>query len=300
VGSHRFIRAPKNVHVSDEVYPPNMNYGHAKILKEYSGYPMDKPVRALIPHGIAFDDELYTGEITSRTKVVLNNLEFRDAPWSDHKVVIPSAFTFMYAKELYGDPNLVRRGTVYFPQHSTSAFHMDVDWWDIYDKLKALPEEFKPITICLYWEDVNRGTLDKYWGGFKTVCNGHVYDQDFYKKLVPMLQGAKYIASNDIGSYTFHATMVGTPFFLLGKEPYFRVKDDPHLRELGFRDTGERSDMHKEHKAYAMALFKDIVNEPTKEQIKLAEYYERASAFKSPEELRKDLEYCEELGPYGN
>lgn len=287
-------------------YHANGNYGHDKLLREYSGY--EKPVKAVIPHGVFYEIDdangrfaIYPGEADSNPKWVLNWPECRDEPWSQHKGVIPSCAPFLYALAMY-DWAPSRRGTLIYPQHNTDAFEMDTDWWDFLEVvINDLPEHMKPVTVVLSWHDIDK---QFHFGTLKVKCLGHVNDQDFHKKQVAMMTGAKYVLSNDIGSYTYYSLMAGCAFSLVSEPPNYRLKADEDLARIWgnadsikslFFDTANKHPDETAQLDYVRSLFPagEFFETPTPEQIAAAEYYTRADCFKGPNQLYDDLVMCE-------
>ena len=147
-----------------ELYWPNSNYGNARTLKTYAGYPLNKPVQAVIPHGVFYEGEAYDerfaifpGEAKAPVPCVLNYPAHRDKPWSEFKEVVPMAAPFVYALQVYPH-NPVRRGSIIMPQHSTTLYDQEFDW-PLFARLcnDQIP---RPRTYLAYWEDLQRGVAD--------------------------------------------------------------------------------------------------------------------------------------------
>ncbi len=295
-----FKRYPMQTGGEMRSYWPNANYGNARALKQWAGYPLTEPVWAVIPHGIFYEDTdmaerpaIFVGEAKAPVPCVLNYPAHRDAPWAaTGKEVIPAAAPFLYGLAQYPHAK-ERRGTVVMPQHLTTLYDLDGDLWSFSEACEGLP---KPITYLLYWEDIDRG-FDKFFRGTIRTC-GHVQDQLFMERLVGHLTGAEYVVSNEVGSYTQYATAAGARFRLLADPPRFVLNKRGH--EAGFAGIFLNSeDRHPEEKARIAeidAFFRDHdFDEPiTADQQECSDYYLRRSAFKSREGLLADLEYCKQ------
>ena len=294
MGKPSFKRYPMTTGGEMRSYWPNANYGNARTLKEYAGYPTDQPIWAVVPHGIFYEDDyVFPGEASAPVPCVLNYPSHRDGAWAaTGKEVIPSAAPFLYAMEMY--PHATeRRGTIVMPQHLTTLYDLEGDLWEFAEACEKLP---RPVTYLMYWEDLDRG-FDKYFRGVIKTC-GHVQDQRFLERLVGHLTGAEYVVSNEVGSYTQYATAAGAKFRLMARPPKF-VLNEMGIAN-GFKDVFKNSDeRHPEEQARVAeidALFRDHdFDEPiTEDQRDCSDYYLRRSAFKTRPKLLADLEYCRE------
>jgi len=272
-----------------ERYWPNANYGNARTLKLFSGYPLDKPIHAVIPHGVFYeDDHVFPGEAQAPgCSAVLNWPAHRDTVWSQYKEVVPCAAPYVYALRTYPHTR-ERRGTLVMPQHSTNLYDMDYDWGAFADLCRDLP---RPVTVALYWNDVDRGAADYF--PFKTVCFGHVNQQAFLERQVLAMTGARHVVSNEIGSYTYYSVLSGCSFSLLHEPPMMRI-NNPEFKSV-FRDWDDKHPEEQRRMTQMTELFKEWRDEPNEAQIEAAMYYLRVDAMKDAEGLRSDLEYCEAL-----
>ena len=289
MGRPSFKRYPLTT--GSQPYWPNANYGNSKALNEYAGRPENESIHAVLPHGVFYEhDYVFEGERKAPVPCVLNWPEHRDEVWAKYKEVVPCAAPFLYAHAQYPHAK-ERRGTLVMPQHSTTLFDMEFDWWKLSDSIDDLP---RPITILLYWQDVERG-VDKYFRHVTKTC-GHVQDPEFSKRLVGFLTGAEYVVSNEVGSYTQYATAAGAKFRLLHEPPRFVLNKQGHDQGYAgiFHNSEDRHPEEKRRIAEIDKLYRDRdFDEPiTAEQVECADYYLRRAAFTSPEGLRADLEYC--------
>lgn len=278
-----------------EVYWPNANYGNHLALKRHARYSLKDPVWAVIPHGVFYEDDyVFEGEAKARVPAVLNWPEHRDAVWGQHKIVVPCAAPFLYALGIYPHAK-ERKGTLVMPQHTTTLFDMEFDWWEFADRLEGLP---KPITVLLYYNDAQQD-VHRYFSRYRVRTCGHVNDPNFLEKLVGYLTGAELVVSNEVGSYTQYATAAGARFRLLGDPPRFVLNEQG--KELGFEGIFHNSeDRHPEEKrriAEIDALYRDHdFDEPiTKDQLESMKYYLRFDALKDSAGLHADLEFCRDL-----
>ena len=108
-----------------------------------------------------------------------------------------------------------------------------MDFVQIIDQLKNLPEEFKPITVCLHFVDILK---DKHLlfekAGFECVTAGHMFNRDFISNFYDILIQFKYSLSNDVGSHTFYSIELGIPFSLLGESAQVTITKSEELENL--------------------------------------------------------------------
>lgn len=133
------------------------------------------------------------------------------------------------ARNIMQDPNA--KGTLAFPAHSIRDVRAQFDL-DLYCKeLRALPPEFQPITISLYYGDIMYYDLDRYYRkqGFDVVCSTAGTGKPAYESFYEQLRQHKYATSNEPGSYSFYAVEMGIPFFIHGE---LAVRDYTMKRNL--------------------------------------------------------------------
>ena len=121
------------------------------------------------------------------------------------------------------------RGTLAFPSHSTELIDVVLDWDDYADALLALPDEFQPVGVCMYWKDMVKGAyrhfIDK---GINVYCAGHYSDLDFVDNFYSIIRNFKYTTGNMVGSHAYYAVEMGIPYFLYGPSPcYNNFGGDP-------------------------------------------------------------------------
>lgn len=283
------IAPPKRLPI--EPFTPNHYYGCAMDLRAYSGYR--KPIKAVVAHGVFYEPWIHPSEREAPVPAVFNWPAFRDEAWSEHKTVVPCAAPYLYALQLH-EPARERRGSVFMPQHSTDAFDIDSDWWELAEIASSLP---KPVTVCIYYADVRDYHAERYFDalGCRVVTMGHYYDPLFNARLVALLTGAERVVSNEIGSYTYYAVASGTPFYLAGRAPVYTVRDTH--KDGSYFDSDKRHPEEIRRVGEMRTLFGEATDEISSEQAAAANYMLRADAMKTPAGLLADLEYVEAL-PY--
>lgn len=107
------------------------------------------------------------------------------------------------------------KGTILFPVHSTDLIKVKLNWIKYIEKVKSLPDEYQPISVCLYFKEILNGVDEIFLKeGISVYCAGHYYDPEFFMKFYNILKKFKYSSSNSFGSYALYSIEMGIPFFL--------------------------------------------------------------------------------------
>lgn len=294
------LLAPKRPRTR-EIYWGNANYGFARVLKEYAGYPIMRPIQGIYPHGVYFGTEkLFPGERDAPVPAVFSYPEFIDRLWREEsdKVVFPSASPFLYGLALMEDVPLPpkREGTVFFAAHSTAKCRVVSAPEKVMALLDSLPDEYQPITVCAHWFDYSIGLHKPYEEhGYRVVSAGHFGDDQFLFRLIHILRSHRVGCTNSLGSTVFYATIMGLPFFVLDAPPKVTVDPD-FAAERGQRSTSsERVDM----KEAITEIYRTPSLEVNEDQVKISRYMLGADRLKSPEELHTELKKAEFLALRG-
>ncbi len=276
-----------------EVFWPNCNYGHSRLLKEYAGYPMDMPIMAVIPHGVYMAPGSSPGkdEIAAPVASILSYPAYLDNIWlrSSRFTVVPSASPFLYARALLEDaPAQPREGTLFFPRHSTDCVRFQVEYERVAEELEALPDEYHPITVCAHFFDYQQGWMKPFVDhGMRIVSAGHLNDRDFLIRLAHLMSAARFTAGNALGSSTFYAVAAGLPFLLMAEDYELEIRH-------GF-ETPTPSDSQMSRVEEYRRMFRERVSEPTPEQREASDYCLGRARFQSPSGLMMDLQNVHRL-----
>lgn len=281
---------------TEENFKPNAFYGVGYVLRKYAELCENHPLCAIVPHGIVFDrNYLWQAERLARVPVVFNYMRHRDEVYKARtsKYVVPSASPFLYAAALEADDApVVRSGTIFFPAHSSHRLTVLVDYGAVADRLLALGEEFKPITVCIYWKDYLLGAhqpfLDK---GIRVVSAGHIYDKVFLHRLYHLLRTHSYASSNVPGSHIFYSLAAGCAYFhLTGREPEYET--------VGSGGEKDRSDMGNTSREMC-DLFPTPTDLSGREQRALYDQLMGEPNMQTPVDLRKQMLFAERLDRNG-
>lgn len=280
---------------TSEIHIPNDYYGQATILKQYAGLPNSYPLKVVLEHGLFFDDWMWDVDQHAQLPIFLSSSEHRSLIHrkTSSKPSIPVGFGFLYAVELYQKKygkslsQTERRGTVVFPSHSTHYIKAVFDFEDYANKLKSLPEEFQPITICIYWKDFLHGYHKFYQkSGFKVVTAGHMYDPLFLYRFFDICRQFKYSTSNNIGTHLFLSVRSGCSFFYTSSHEITH-EADANVHIGGF------TPMFSQIKNQSLELFASPKDKMCPKQLKFVDKYLGTEYIKKPNELKQLLLYAE-------
>jgi len=282
---------------TNEIFQPNAFYGNDFVLKKYAGLPGTYRLKVVIPHGIVFrEDYVWEAEAESFVPAVWCYSSHRESIYvnATRKVVIGAASPLLYVVEmLESQPKPERKGTIFFPYHSTHHITVQMDSEGIAEELTRLGEEYQPVTVCIYWRDFNLGRhLPFQERGFPIVSAGHIYDAAFLFRFYHLCSMHRYSASNGLGSQLFYSVKSGCSYFQLDMARYSPVAEEHVLK----RDGGGIHTAREEALAW---LFREPFPSPTAEQMKAVDHYLGTGYLEPPEGVRRQLLYADKLDKFG-
>lgn len=218
-----------------ETNESNAFYGHADILKAVIGAPASRPLSVTIPHGVSYAGPNLTEANSSHATAYCFQREFDDVMSQfGARALIRSAAPFVYVPTLVAAHKGTRRGTLFFPAHSTRFTSVDAEYDAMADVLAALPAEWHPVRVCCYYMDVLRGRHRPFVErGIPVVSAGHMYDPAFLFRLWHLLSMHEHAASNSHGSHTPYAIAAGCSY------TYMPVGEITVTCERGYEDWWE-------------------------------------------------------------
>ncbi len=197
--------------------PPNQKkFGISKIIRELYKIPNWIPLDADIQHGWTAHDTIFQIANKNRLQLVWSK-RVADILFSKgfkRYYQIPNQF-ISFTKSKFTRSNY-SKGTLFFPQHTDEGWEAKYDLDILINVLKKLPEDCKPITICLYYYDyLNDKIKSRFERNFKVVTAGDISNPKFIEKFFNMMIDYDYCASDTIGTYTFYSVYMDIPFFLI-------------------------------------------------------------------------------------
>lgn len=247
-------------------YVPSNIYGLGKHLKAYGFVPDSIPLCVYMDHGVTFADKIPPHEINNDAPCMFKFsprlVQVYKSVSSKPCYTLPSPYVFYRKKnKITVSPNA--KGAIIFPAHSTPDVDDLTDWTEYINELNQLPDEFKPLTICLHENDIKKGLHKLFLStNLKVTTAGAIMDSRFTERFYDILRQHKYSLSNLIGSYAFYSVEMGIPFTLYGKGPVYFNKGDPNI------EKGNYTSYQTETYNYAKKLFNGFQYKVTDEQKK--------------------------------
>lgn len=252
--------------------------GFGKAFREWAVFPNLFPLYVCSDHGVHWESKCWPNETESPYSTYLTwnakkNQHMNSVP-GKRSFYVPHPWIF-YRKKHFGNVQVARRGTLVFFPHSNDTTTPVFEDLDAYiNELKALPEEYGPIVVCISYSDIEKGThkqLRKY--GLPLVTAGTMVSQKFVDRFYSMLLRFEYSSSPNIGSHTFYSIEAGVPFFLLGAHPEYHIQGSAAVADgkMNLRDYGDEEDIGAFIKLKSLLAFSAAT--PIEVQQQLVEKY---------------------------
>lgn len=230
----KFFEIKDRIQVKNPPYWTAEVYGFGKQIREYGRYPKRFPLCINTDHGASGTGDIYETEIKCDAPVQFYHLPLTVQNWRERFVkpcyVLYSPFVF-YRRKNNIEQLSSAKGTIVFPGHTTPEIDDVSEMQNYIDNLEALPEKFKPLSICLHYHDVNKGVhkifLNK---GYRVFSAGHPFDYNFIKNFYNILRNYTYSTSNLWMSCLFYSVEMNIPHFIYGNAPELINKSDINLK----------------------------------------------------------------------
>jgi SAM-dependent methyltransferase len=217
------------------MYPGCNFYGIREIILEYSKLPKFLPLPVAIQHGWqrfphAFEASSNPPEIWVWSPRLKQGLE---SFYPTKKIrTVGSFFNYLLANQAKEAALERPVGSICIPPHSSHFAETLYSASDFVEQLKSLDDQYKPITVMLYYLDMSKATVDLYEGaGFKVVSNGALFDNDFLKRFVSHVSGKRYCIYSDLGSGVFYASLLGAEPIKIDLPSIVVNKGNHHITE---------------------------------------------------------------------
>ncbi len=237
-------------------------YSYEKIIPQLYNLKDSDKLEARIYHGIfATDYEWnYSGALEAKIPVLCTRQSQVDF-LVEHGRSKDKTFATGALFPLYKDLKNIKQaedaeGTIVYPAHSGASTDTTVDWQYYIDRLNELPDEFKPIHVCLHWRDILKKRHKIFVkNGFKVYCAGHCRDKDFVDNYYEILRHHKYVSSNcAMSSSLVYAIEFGLPTFVYGKNNDKKTYDTSQSNLFG-----KTRDDYEDYLNKNMEIFEKIV-----------------------------------------
>lgn len=198
-------------------------YGLENLILEQANLSKYIPLVPYYDHGWSLNDKIRQSIIDNpsrehlawNTRVVKIHSKLKNKKF----YVTGSPYTFFVNK--YSIKKKFNKNTVFFFSHSTSKISQEININFLIDELNKLPENLKPVDICLHYFDIKNYAKIFEKNGFEIRCAGKINSNDYPNKFYDILTDYSFSCSNNLGSYVLYSLYVNIPFFLIGPEPMY-------------------------------------------------------------------------------
>lgn len=209
-----------------EIYSPVKFYGINQILKRYAGFPRQLPLPVHVQHGWT----IIVYELDAKEEAPEN---WYWSKWLENKYraqfksintrAVGSPFLYLLRLMNYTEDSTSKKeGSIVFPCHSSGLVKVDCNYEEYASRLDNLPPHYKPITVCMYYLDLEKG-VDKPFRerGFNIVTNGSresnsLGKNSFLERFIANTQDKLYAFSNQLGSALLFSTAMGLTSYYFG------------------------------------------------------------------------------------
>jgi len=285
---------------SDEFYYVNSRYAIGHHLRKYAKW--DKPVNAIIEHGVYHDDDVKDMEVYNNKfpaiftygpvrHTFLNNLIGHE------KNIYKLGPHIEYVDSLLNTEELNRikeeLGTVLLaiPTHSIESHKLEFDYDGWIKEIKKRGENYDTVIVNVYFQDVVFGRHKHYLdAGFKVVTSGHRSDMNFLPRLKSILMLSDMTMSNRFSTPIGYCLHLNKPHYV-------------YQQDMEFMTTEEALDFHANTKVSKFEKHADAFNVfSTEITPKQREIYNHVwggkDSLKTPEELYSIFESLHQKKPF--
>jgi hypothetical protein len=195
------------------MFPGGEFYGIKEILLGYARLPRFLPLPVAVQHGWqrfahGFEASAMPPEIWVWSSRLAKELEeFYPAG----RIRIVGAFFYYLLDKMRDElPVKAMQGSICIPPHSSHLAKTEYSLQRYIENLAQLGSEMKPITVMLYYLDMDEHTVTLYEkAGFRVVSNGTLYDAQFLRNFITNVYEKKYCIYSDLGSGVLYASELG-------------------------------------------------------------------------------------------
>jgi hypothetical protein len=243
-------------------------YGFGKCFRAYARFPKLLPLCVYSDHGVGLNANLFPHEVNNLAKVHLTFHRAkaeRSQSRSDREVIYVMHPWIWYRRFKGFRQSASARGTIAFVPHHVPGWQWERNSpAEYFEALRALPQKFQPVVLCLHMHDIKSGThreLRRY--GLPIVTTGNSSSTQFADRFYQLATQFSYATSPHWGSQVAYCIELGIPYFYYG--PW------PKLINVGHEDLplGERQyddDVHRDYDVLARRLFAESIDMVTAEQ----------------------------------
>jgi hypothetical protein len=241
-----------------EVFEANTYYGAAYVVKRWAGVSTARPLKIGLPHGVEYATAMSYG---TKELVPVVAVYCPDMLPVYHQEAVARvwllAAPYVHVVAMAPPPPSQRKGSVFFPSHSTEHIAVMFDTQAVLRTLQELPAEFHPVTVCMFWWDVVTAAHHAYAdAGLRVVSAGHPYDPLYFYRTHHICSTHRFALGNGLGSHVYYSIRSGCRFQPLSAPeatwtvPFSTSTDPIYRRALaGYRSLPRMTDA--EQRAWA-------------------------------------------------
>jgi len=284
---------------TSEINHPNDFYGHADCMKKYAGYGHTYAIKAVVEHGLSFDDNVWDRDLATPLPAMLVNSPYRVtrlAPrTSKHLQAIGPIIH-------YADPMPVGnleddrpedRTLLVMPAHSGYDLTVQFDQTGFLEAIDRVGKDFDRIRVCLYWRDVQLGRASMYAErGYEVTSAGHMFDKNFLRRLKTILGSSSLTMFNNFCSAMAYSIHMGIPVYYWFTDIAFKaVSQEIYDREF----TAWHKGHFGEGNIAVRNAFSELRSDISPQQQEIARMYFGTDHVLSPGEMASLLVWLDDL-----
>lgn len=223
------------------MFPGSDFYGIKETILGYARLPKFLPLPVAVQHGWqrfahAFEASARPPEIWVWSARLAKELE---GFYPSNKIRIVGAFFYYLLETMRGElPIKAQQGSICIPPHSSHLAKTEYSLERYIELLGQMGSELKPITIMLYYLDMDEHTVGIYEkAGFRVVSNGTLYDEKFLRNFITHVYDKKYCIYSELGSGVLYASELGLTPVRIDVQSTPINRGNPHITNEMFSAT---------------------------------------------------------------
>lgn len=213
---------------SEEYYYVNSRFAIAHALRKYANW--NKPINAVIEHGVYYDDDLKDMEVYNNRFPGLMTFgpvryNFLNKLIGHEKEIVKLGPHIAYVDSLLSDDELKtlkkELGSVFLaiPTHSIESHKLEFDYEGLIADIKEKGANYDTILVNVYYMDVIFGRHQVYLdAGFKVVTSGHRSDLNFLPRLKSIISLADMTMTNRFSTPIGYCLHLNKPHYIYNQE----------------------------------------------------------------------------------
>lgn len=223
------------------MFPGSDFYGIKEALLGYARLPTFLPLPVAVQHGWqrfahTFEASAKPPEIWVWSERLARELE---SFYPSNKIRVVGSFFYYLLENTRRDlPVKVRQGSICIPPHSSHLARTEYSLERYIELLGQMGSKFEPITIMLYYLDMDEHTVRLYEkAGFQVVSNGTLYDKKFLHNFISHVYDKQFCIYSELGSGVLYASELGVTPVRINVESKPINRGNPYLKSEMFAAT---------------------------------------------------------------